>query len=233
MVEGIDTHELVSTRSRLLDAARDAFADKGFHGTTTRDISAAAGMSPAAVYVHHRSKEGMLYEISLAGHRDTLDRLQAVPTTDAVEALRRRVHALVLSHAEAHTTARVVNYELGALSPEHRAEIDRLRSQIQSTVRDVIEQGTRDGVFECDDIDMTANAIMGMAIDVARWYQDPSTGSGRRPSTGSGRRPSTGSGRRPSTGSGQRERSWPPERVADHHARMALRMVGVQPTGSR
>ena len=38
---------------RLLEAAVAAFADRGFHGTTTRDIATAAGLSPAAVYVHH------------------------------------------------------------------------------------------------------------------------------------------------------------------------------------
>ena len=56
-------------RTRLLAAAVDAFADRGFHGTTTRDIAAAAGMSPAALYVHHRSKEELLYLIAVAGHQ--------------------------------------------------------------------------------------------------------------------------------------------------------------------
>ena len=59
-------------RTRLLAAAVEAFAAKGFHGTTTRDISTAAGMSPAALYVHHRSKEELLHQISLAGHERIL-----------------------------------------------------------------------------------------------------------------------------------------------------------------
>ncbi len=45
-----------SARVRLREAAIEAFARKGFHGTTTRDISTAAGMSPAALYVHYPSK---------------------------------------------------------------------------------------------------------------------------------------------------------------------------------
>ena len=57
-----------STRDRLLAAAIEAFAAKGLHGTTTRDIAAGAGMSPAALYVHHRSKEELLFLISRAGH---------------------------------------------------------------------------------------------------------------------------------------------------------------------
>ncbi|MDQ1536947.1 MAG: hypothetical protein QOE58_1340, partial [Actinomycetota bacterium] len=44
---------------RLMDAAVDAFADKGFHATSTRDIAARAQMSPAGVYVHFASKEDL------------------------------------------------------------------------------------------------------------------------------------------------------------------------------
>ena len=57
---------VVDARTRLARAAVDAFATKGFHGTTTRDISIAAGMSPAALYVHHRSKEELLFLIAIS-----------------------------------------------------------------------------------------------------------------------------------------------------------------------
>ncbi len=43
----------ITARERLINAAVDAFAENGFAGTTTRDIASRAGMSPAAVYVHH------------------------------------------------------------------------------------------------------------------------------------------------------------------------------------
>lgn len=61
----------MQTQQRILSAAGTAFADRGFHATTTRDIAAAAGLSPAAVYVHHESKEQLLYLISLEGHQRT------------------------------------------------------------------------------------------------------------------------------------------------------------------
>src|SRR5687768_13424610 len=65
------------TRARLQAPALSAFAERGFHGTSTRDIAARAGLSPAAVYVHHSSKEELLYVISRAGHEDTLERVRA------------------------------------------------------------------------------------------------------------------------------------------------------------
>ena len=56
---GANTPRGEATRARLVEAAIAAFAEKGFHGTTTRDIAAAAGMTPAALYVHHRSSEDL------------------------------------------------------------------------------------------------------------------------------------------------------------------------------
>ena len=67
MTDTSDLPRADATRARLLDAATAAFAEKGFHGTTTRDIATAAGMSSAALYVHHKSKEELLYLISRTG----------------------------------------------------------------------------------------------------------------------------------------------------------------------
>src|SRR5665647_730569 len=53
---------------RLMDAAVDAFADKGFHATSTRDIAARAHMSPAGVYVHFASKQDLLFQLCRRGH---------------------------------------------------------------------------------------------------------------------------------------------------------------------
>ena len=62
---------------RLLEAAAEAFADRGFHATTTRDIAAKAGLSPAGVYVHFASKEDLLYALSRQGHESARDLLVA------------------------------------------------------------------------------------------------------------------------------------------------------------
>lgn len=164
-----------AARDRLLDAARTSFADKGFHGTTTRDIAAAAGMSPAAVYVHHRTKESLLHELSLEGHRATMASLDAAVRDcpdDPVALLHAWVTAFVTGHALGHTTARIVNYELEALTPGHRVEVERWRSQIQDSLIEILEQGRRAEVFDVEDTHVAASAIAGMGVDVARWFRD-------------------------------------------------------------
>ena len=48
------------TRQRLLDAARDLFTARGFRGTSTRAIAAAAGCNLSLIKYYFGSKEGLL-----------------------------------------------------------------------------------------------------------------------------------------------------------------------------
>ncbi|MFC4127729.1 TetR family transcriptional regulator [Nocardia rhizosphaerae] len=187
-----------STRARLLEAAVAAFAEKGFNGTTTRDIAAAAGMSPAAVYVHHKSKEELLYLISRSGHQAVVELVEnaARSSPDPATALRAVIRAFAAHHARGHTGARIVNYELAALTPEHHAEIRTLRQRIDREIRELVERGVAEGVFDAPDPRMASVALLSLGIDISRWYRD--------------------------------EGDWSPEDIGEAYAEMALRIVGAR-----
>jgi AcrR family transcriptional regulator len=197
MVADVNAEERPGARARLLAAAIDAFSAKGFHGTTTRDIAAAAGMSPAALYVHHRSKEELLLLIAREGHDRTLALCEAAVAAGgtSVEQLDRLIAVFVRHHAVNHTSARVVNYEMAALTEDHQAEIAELRRRIDRVVRDLLERGAAAGDFSTPDPAMTASALLSLGIDVARWYRD--------------------------------DRGWSPDDVATHYVELARRMAGV------
>jgi AcrR family transcriptional regulator len=159
---------------RLLAAAVEAFADKGFHGTTTRDIAARVGLSPAAVYVHFASKEDLLHELSLVGHRAALQVVVSAAERspgDPVAQLQDVVGEFAAWHARHRRTARVVQYEQAALTPAHREEVAVLRRQIQARVRSILDEGVRSGAFVLPDVAGTALALLSLAVDVARWYR--------------------------------------------------------------
>ncbi|MBU7599818.1 TetR/AcrR family transcriptional regulator [Streptomyces sp. P38-E01] len=180
---------------RLLIAAVEAFAERGFHATTTRDIAGRAGMSPAALYIHYKTKEELLHRISQVGHERSLSLLRdaAAGRGGPSDRLAAAVGAFGRWHAEQHTTARVVQYELSALSPDHYAEIVALRRRTEAVVRDLVEEGVRAGEFEVLDARATALAMLSLCLDVARWYRP----GGRRT----------------------------PEEIGDFYADLALRMV--------
>lgn len=200
MTETHDRPRADATRARLLDAAIRAFAEKGFHGTTTRDIAAAAGMSPAALYVHHKSKEELLYLISRGGHQETLRLIRdaVASSDDPAITLRRVMHDFAVHHARDHTQARTVNYELAALEPEHLEEIREIRREIQRELRELVERGVAAGVFRTSDPRLTSTALLSLGIDIARWYRD--------------------------------DGDWTAEHIADGYAELALRIVGAETT---
>ena len=186
-----------AARARLFEAAVAAFSEKGFHGTTTRDIAAAAGMSPAALYLHHRSKEELLFVISRAGHEDTLALVREgrAATSDPVGQLRTVVNDFASHHARNHTSTRIVNYELSALEPGHLAEIQELRRRIDREMQDLVREGVEAGVFQTSQPRVAATAVLSLSIDLARWYQDGG--------------------------------AWTPEEIGELYADLALRIVGA------
>lgn len=157
---------------RLLIAAVEAFAERGYHATTTRDIAGRAGMSPAALYIHYRTKEDLLHRISRTGHEKALEilRTAAAGEGSATGRLAEAVSSFVRWHAGGRTTARVVQYELDSLGPDARAEILALRRQCDAEVRGIIEDGVATGEFDALDVNGTTLAVLSLCVDVARWF---------------------------------------------------------------
>ena len=162
----------VPAPQRLVEAAVAAFAERGYRATTTRDIASRAGMSPAALYVHYPSKEQLLYDISRGGHLGALAVLKAVGDGTPATRLSEMVAAFTTWHAEHHSIARVVQYELAALSPDHLVDVASIRREITGAIESALADGVADGSFAVPDLSGTALALLSMSIDVARWF-DP------------------------------------------------------------
>ncbi|MFY7992157.1 MAG: TetR/AcrR family transcriptional regulator [Bacteriovoracaceae bacterium] len=64
------TNQTVDTKEKILEVARVLFADKGFDGTSVRDIAKAAEVNVASVNYHFDSKENLFHEILLKGHSE-------------------------------------------------------------------------------------------------------------------------------------------------------------------
>src|SRR3954468_15624725 len=76
-------------RAAIIRAVRRAFAEKGFHGTTTRELADAAGVSEALLFKHFPNKEAlfsaMLFSCCKAQDHDKFERLHALePSTSTL-----------------------------------------------------------------------------------------------------------------------------------------------------
>jgi AcrR family transcriptional regulator len=82
-----------ATSDRLLDAAGELFAARGFHGTSIRDIAELAGANVAAGHYHYGSKEGLYLEVlraQFAWVRGELERRGASRTAPELRRASRR-----------------------------------------------------------------------------------------------------------------------------------------------
>jgi AcrR family transcriptional regulator len=158
---------------RILLAAATAFAERGFHATTTRDIAAQAGLSPAALYVYFRSKEEVLHQIATSALDFTIELASAEASRPGAPAdrLAGLVRVLTIWHTYNSQVAHVVLYQTGALSPAHLADITAKQREVGRIVRQVIADGMNSGDFDAPDPGAAAIAILSLCLDVARWYR--------------------------------------------------------------
>ena len=66
------------TRQAILDAALDLFADKGFFGTSLRDVAAAVGVRESALYNYFAGKDALFDALLVAHQTTTTDRWTAL-----------------------------------------------------------------------------------------------------------------------------------------------------------
>jgi len=157
---------------RILLAARDEFFRVGYHGTSTRDIASAAGMSATAMYAHYASKEAMLFKLCLLGSGTALETLQkaADPALSAPRRLRSAVYAFAFWHAENHVLGRVAQWDITALEPQSFQVIASLRRETEAAMRRILVEGIEAGEFVVPDLAGTTLAILSLCIDIVRWY---------------------------------------------------------------
>jgi AcrR family transcriptional regulator len=157
---------------RMLLAALEEFAARGYYASTTRDICRRAGVSPAGIYAHYASKVDLLYELTRIGHVAVLQEVQdaLVGVEGPVERLRQLMQTFVEWHARNHTLARVIQYEIRAIPPERFDPIRRPRKGFQDLLADELRQGVAAGAFVIADLQTTKVALLSMGIDVARWW---------------------------------------------------------------
>jgi len=210
------------TAGRLLEAAVVAFAERGYHGVSVRDLTAAVGIQGGSFYAHFPSKEALLFELMRLGHeshqaavRDALLGAGA----DPVDQLRSGCVANVAFQARWPLLVIVCNSELHALTPEHRGRIIELRQGTGVLFDTVIRRGNEAGVFHCDDPRLALSAIAAMGIRVAWWYRPPALRGDRSPLSDYP----------------QWAASWLPESdydvdtIAESYAEFALKIVGAAP----
>ncbi len=161
------------TREGIIEAAARIFSEKGFHATSMQDIADAVDLQKASLYYHFSSKQEILADILDRALDLINNRLELVlsQSLSPDEKLRQAMVSYLETIAENQNLSAVLLLELRSLAPELKELHASRREKFERLWRDLIIEGTQQGVFTEVDPSLTGRAILGVMNWTVTWYR--------------------------------------------------------------
>jgi AcrR family transcriptional regulator len=170
-------HDLES----VLAVAVEVFNERGYDGTSMRDLSERLGIAKSAIYHHVTGKEELLrlaLDRALTGLSAVADRARVLPAP-AIERLEYLVRGSV-EVLEAESPYVTLLLRVRGNTTVERAALDRRRA-FDRFVADLVGAAQRDGDIDPDrDALITARLLFGLVNSIVEWYR-PTRREGARP----------------------------------------------------
>jgi AcrR family transcriptional regulator len=154
------------TRQAILDAALQVFAEKGYFGTSLRDIAAVVGVRESALYNYFTSKEALFEALILADHHVKMEQLSAVmeDATLDVRVTLTRLALLILEHFSTprqQQLFRILMSDGMRLGRDGRINLFERMSSGQARLHALMRGLIRDGWLRPADPQLLAMEFMG------------------------------------------------------------------------
>ena len=82
MSANTESQKYQQQRLQAIRSAAAVFAEKGFHGSSTRDIAEHMGIKQGSLYYYFKSKEEALGEVCLFGIEDYADHMKLIAASE-------------------------------------------------------------------------------------------------------------------------------------------------------
>lgn len=172
---GAASHRL----ARIIDAAAEVFAARGYHGASTQDIADRLGIRQASLYYYFASKEAALKLVCERGAEAFAGTAREIAAS--AMAPREKLAALMASHSaplrDQGAYVRVFLRERQYLPPQLRRQINRHAREVERSFEDAIREGQPRGEFSADiDPRLATLAILGMLNAAPFWRETQTSG---------------------------------------------------------
>lgn len=164
------------SRDRILAAALEEFANRGFEGTTTAEVARRAGVTQPLVHYHFDTKESLwraAVELAFVGIAEAFDgvleELADLGTVDQMKVLVRRFVRFTGAHPE---LGRIVAYEGAVGGPRLEWLLNHHLAGQFEPFRDLYERAVLEGVAKPLRTDLLVTAVVAA---VAHVFMIPAT----------------------------------------------------------
>lgn len=161
-----------ATRDRILSAAVDVFARKGYHGAGVEDIVQASGTSKGAFYHYFPSKQGIF--LTLMDDLAALVEQGVEAAIGAEQGAMAKVEAalriVIETAAEQRDLAKILLVEAVGLGPEFEQKRLQIHSRFARVIQRHLDRALQEGDIPRQDTALVAQAWMGALTEViAQW----------------------------------------------------------------
>ena len=171
------TTNVETPKERVRSAATRLFAERGFAGSSLRDLARAADMSLAGLYHHFDSKDKLLFDLQSDAYERLMRPLEDIPG-DAEPA--KKLDSLVRNHlrffAADITSMKVLSHESDALDGELGDRMRRIRRKYYNYFLGVVIELLR--ALDRKDLDprVATMTLFGMINWIYTWYKPATDG---------------------------------------------------------
>jgi AcrR family transcriptional regulator len=159
---------------RIRAVATGLFFERGYHGTTMREIGKRAGMKAASLYNHYPGKQQLFHRIVADTTRALIDEARAriASCDDPEQRLRALIDCHVRYHVDHRLAARVSEDQLNALEPPNRSDVVALRDEYERLFKEILRDGQERAGWRVPDVAVVASGIATMCTQVAGWFRE-------------------------------------------------------------
>lgn len=160
-------------RADLIRVSARLFREKGFDGTTVRDIADAVGMRSGSPFYHFKSKQDILAAVMEEGLVAGLNETERIVDDNLPP--RDKFRALVRSHletvlGEGHDFIPVLLYDWRSLNPDLQQRIIGLKDRYDERWQQVLSELKGAGLIK-DDGKVVRLLLFGAINYTAQWYR--------------------------------------------------------------
>lgn len=152
---------VLKTRAKLVDVARQLFAKKGVEATTMNDIALASKKGRRTLYTYFKNKDQIymaVVESELKMLSDTMDKVARKPIVPD-----KKILELIMTHLD---IIKMAVYRNGTLRADFFRDIWRVEAMRKyfdnneiKLFREVLKEGKDQGLFDIDNVEITADIL--------------------------------------------------------------------------
>ena len=161
-------------RADIIIAAAAVFAEKGFHGASTRDIANRLGLQQGSLYYYFDSKEAALEAVCLEGINESVARLKQLLNEDLsfAETIGRIIYNQLYG-LETHCDVLVVFMDQRRFLPgDRRGRVRARGAEFMKLLVEFFRNGQHRGEVSSEiRPELAARALIGLCDSVTRWFQ--------------------------------------------------------------